>query len=83
MKSLLFINGDMMPASVGASSTTHWSDYFYTNIPGSGESLRGVLSGGLANTGAPAGFGCSNSGNAPSATSAAIGSRLCFLPEGV
>ena len=83
MKSLLFINGDMMPASVGASSTTHWSDYFYTNIPGSGESLRGVLSGGAATDGATAGFGYSHANGAPSYASTHIGSRLCFLPEGV
>jgi len=83
MKSLLFINGDMMPASVGASSTTHWSDYFYINIPGSGESLRGVLSGGYANYGAAAGFGYSDTLYVPSNATAYVGSRLCYMPEGV
>ena len=65
----------------GASSSTYWSDYFYTNTPSNGESLRGVLSGGIANTGARAGFGYSRTLYEPSITSALIGSRLCFLTE--
>ena len=83
IKSLLFENGDIMPASVGASATTYWSDYFYTSIPGTGESLRGVLSGGYASAGAYAGFGYSYTNSAPSTTLTTLGSRLCFLPEGV
>jgi hypothetical protein len=83
IKSLLFINGDIMPSTIGASSTTYWSDYLYQNIPASGEVLRGVLSGGSADYGATAGFGCSYTNRVPSNTHSAIGSRLCFLPEGV
>ena len=65
----------------GASSSTYWSDYFYTSIPSSGESLRGVRSGGAANNGARAGFGCSSTSHEPSATNTNVGSRLCFLTE--
>ena len=35
-------DGDIMPLAVGAGSTTFFCDYFYTNIPASGESERGV-----------------------------------------
>jgi hypothetical protein len=83
VKSLLFVNGNIMPATVGGSSTTYWSDYFYTDLPSTGESLRGVLSGGPASTGAISGFGCSFTSYAPSNTTSYFGSRLCFLPEGV
>ena len=80
VKSLVFgEQGDIMPAAVGAGSTTYWSDYHYTNIP-TAEALRGVLFGGNANGGALAGFGSAYSLLAPSYTSADIGSRLCFIP---
>lgn len=73
--------GENMPADVGAGSTTYFADYFYTNIPGSGEALRGVLFGGHAFHGASAGFGYAYTYYAPSYTITYIGSRLCFLPE--
>ena len=38
---------------------------------------EGVLTGGNANNGANAGFGCSNTNNAPSNSNANIGSQLC------
>lgn len=72
--------GENMPADVGGSSTTYFADYFYTNIPASGEALRGVLFGGIASNGASAGFGCASTTNAPSNTDTTVGSRLCFLP---
>jgi hypothetical protein len=72
--------GENMPKLVGASSTTYFSDYFYTNIPSSGEALRGVLFGGSAHNGASAGCGCAAANNAPSLTYSAVGSRLCFIP---
>jgi len=71
--------GEIMPLSVGGSSTTYMSDYFYTSIPSSGVSQRGVLFGGAANGGANAGFGAANTAYSPSYTTAYIGSRLCFL----
>lgn len=72
--------GEIMPSVVGGSSTTYFCDYHYTNIPAT-ETLRGVLFGGNANSGANAGFGSAYSYYAPSKTSAHIGSRLCFIPE--
>lgn len=81
VKDILFDGGDMMPAvAAGSSATKDFSDYFYTSIPDSGESLRGVLFGGLANYGAHAGFACAHTANAPSYTNATVGSRLCFIP---
>jgi hypothetical protein len=72
--------GENMPKAVGASSTTYFSDYFYTNIPATGEALRGVLFGGAAYDGAHAGFVCALTHTAPSNANTFIGSRLCFIP---
>lgn len=75
-------HGEMMPKTVGggASSSTYVGDYFYTNIPSSGEATRGVLFGGYANHGASAGFAYASTYRAPTSTHADIGSRLCFIP---
>ena len=72
--------GENMPAEVGASSTTYFADYFYTSLPTTGESQRGVLFGGAASHGAAAGFSCAYTLTAASGTAAHFGSRLCFLP---
>lgn len=74
-------DGDIMPLAVGAGSTTYFCDYFYTNIPSSGESERGVLFGGSAHYGASAGFVCARTSNTPAAALAYFGSRLCFDPQ--
>lgn len=71
--------GEMMPLTVGASSTTYMCDYFYTSIPASGVAQRGVLFGGYAYYGATAGVGCSNANPAATYANANIGSRLCYL----
>lgn len=73
-------DGEIMPLAVGGGSTTYFCDYFYTNIPSSGESERGVLFGGYANDGAAAGFVYATA-NAATAAIALIGSRLCFDPQ--
>jgi hypothetical protein len=71
--------GENMPKiATGASSVTYFSDYFYTNIPNSGEAMRGVLFGGGAYYGAYAGFGSGASGVAASATNTNISSQLCL-----
>lgn len=81
MKEIAFgENGDMTPNAIGGSSTTFFCDYFYTSIPGSESSIRGLLFGGSANNGAFAGFGFANSLSAPSNAAAVVGSRLCFIP---
>ena len=71
--------GEIMPSAVGGGSSTYLCDYHDTNIPTS-VTLRGVLFGGGARYGAACGFVCANSSDAPSYTSAHIGSRLCFIP---
>lgn len=70
--------GEIMPLSVGGGSTTYFCDYFYTSIPSSGTSTRGVLFCGPANSGACAGFVCAYTLSSPSSTAAPIGSRLCY-----
>lgn len=71
-------HGEIMPSAVGAGSTTYFCDYFYTSIPSSGVSERGVLFGGTADNGASAGFVFAYTHYAASITSAAFGSRLCY-----
>ena len=74
-------DGEIMPLAVGGGSTTYFCDYFYTNIPTSGESERGVLFGGYAIHGAIAGFVCANTNYTATTAYAYIGSRLCFDPQ--
>ena len=74
-------DGEIMPLAVGGGSTTYFCDYFYTNIPTSGESERGVLFGGHAANGASAGFVSAYTHYAATTASANIGSRLCFDPQ--
>lgn len=81
VKSVIFgEGGEIIPDVVGGGSTTYFCDYHYTNIPSSGEVLRGVLFGGHAYYGAIAGLASASSTNAPSRASANFGSRLCFIP---
>ena len=74
-------DGEIMPLEVGGGSTTYFCDYFYTNIPSSGEAERGVLFGGFATLGAAAGLVCAGTANAPTYANAYVGSRLCFDPQ--
>lgn len=74
-------DGEIMPLEVGAGSTTYFCDYFYTSIPASGVSERGVLFGGAADYGALAGFVFANSYYTAASAYASIGSRLCFFPQ--
>lgn len=80
-KMILGEDGEIMPLEVGAGSTTYFCDYFYTNIPASGVSERGVLFGGYAYYGALAGFVSAATSATATATAAYIGSRLCFYPQ--
>lgn len=82
VKDILFDDGEMLSTvTTGSSSTKDFSDYFYTNIPASGESLRGVLFGGSADYGAYAGFAFSYTKHVPTETSTYLGSRLCYIPN--
>lgn len=73
--------GEIMPLAVGGGSTTYFCDYFYTNIPASGTSERGVLFGGTAYNGAYAGFVYACAYYTASYANALVGSRLCFIPQ--
>jgi hypothetical protein len=71
--------GENMPKTVGASSNTYFSDYFYRYI-WDYEVMVGVLLGGRANYGAYAGFVCASTYVVPSYADTHVGSRLCFIP---
>ena len=77
---LLGESGDIMPLLLGASSTTYFSVYFYTSLPATGESQRGVRFGGSSYSGSLAGLVFASTHRGPSSAHASIGSRLCFLP---
>lgn len=80
-KLILGEHGEIMPLEVGGGSTTYFCDYFYTNIPSSGVSERGVLFGGYATYGTYAGFVSAYTHYTASYASAYFGSRLCFYPQ--
>ena len=82
VKEVLFgLGGEILPKVAGGGSTTYFCDNHYTNIPTSGEALRGLLFGGHAITSATAGLACAYSNTAPKLTNTHIGSRLCFIPQ--
>ena len=82
IKEVLFgVGGEILPKLVGGGSTTYFCDNYYTNIPKSGESLRGLLFGGSAGRGAGAGLAYASSHYTPSYAGTAVGSRLCFIPS--
>jgi len=72
--------GENMCTAIGGSSSTYMADYFYTSIPASGTETRGLLFGGRANGDADDGLAYAYSAYTPSGASAAVGSRLCFIP---
>lgn len=80
-KLILGEHGEIMPLEVGGGSTTYFCDYFYTNIPSSGVSERGVLFGGSAAAGTNAGFVSAITDYTAAHAHASIGSRLCFYPQ--
>lgn len=73
-------HGENMPSKANGSATTYFADYFYTAIPSSGESMRGVCFGGRAGDGSYCGLSCANADASASSTFASVGSRLCFIP---
>lgn len=80
-KLILGEHGEIMPLEVGGGSTTYFCDYFYTNIPSSGVSERGVLFGGTASVGTHAGFVFAATNTTATYAHASFGSRLCFYPQ--
>lgn len=83
VKEILFDpNGNIMPKTLGASSTTYYCDYYNHNIRAQLQNtISGVYFGGAAYRGAYCGFACANAIYAPLATYAYVGSRLCFYPS--
>lgn len=73
-------NGDITPNAVGGSSSTFFCDYFFTSVPSSGSSIRGLVFGGHGSYRALSGFCSAYSRNIPSYTTSNFGSRLCFIP---
>ena len=69
---------DLLPSSIGGSSSTYFSDYYWVNIA---TGLWGALRGGRAYNGATDGLGCVYPNVRFSDTSTNIGSRLCFIPS--
>lgn len=69
--------GDITAKTGGGSANTYYHDYHYGNIGST--SLRGLLFGGVTNSGANAGLVCSYSYHVPTLTHPAVGSRLCFV----
>jgi hypothetical protein len=74
--------GENMPeVATGASSTTYFLDYFHTDIPNSGEAMRGCVFGGLSHYFTDAGIACTGTHRVPSFKIENLGTRLCFIPE--
>jgi hypothetical protein len=73
MKTSLF--PDLLPASVGGSSTTHFCDYFYAPALASG--WMALISGGAADSGGIAGAFCAYTHYAASYARTSVGGRLC------
>jgi hypothetical protein len=71
---------DLIPeiTSSSADSATYWCDYFYVNVPPTGQLL---FWGGSANTGPQAGLGFAHSHSAFSASNAIFGARLAYYGE--
>lgn len=76
-KTLIFgVKGEIIASEVGGSSGSYWFDYHYTGNTG----IRALLFGGDASGGAGDGLAYSDSSDAPSRSTASVGSRLCFIP---
>lgn len=77
-------NGDIVPSvTTGASATTYWCDYNYPFRPASGEILRAAYSSGALANGVNTGLAVFYGDILPSAGLPNLGSRLCYMPEGV
>lgn len=85
IKSIYFgNNGDLICTAIPGSSTSYYCDYWYgASLPSSGVSLRALPFGGIAHSGARAGFVYGRSNDGPGDVHAAFGSRLCFIPNTV
>lgn len=82
ISNIIFGNeGDLIASEVGGSSSTRWTDYYYTTIPGSGTYLYGVLFGGNSNSYTNGGLMTTTTVSVPGRAATDIGSRLCYIPQ--
>ena len=79
-KKLILNKLAMVPAEVGASASTYYADYLYTD-PANYHGLKVRLAGGNANDGAAAGAAYSSTRNAASRSTARISAPLCVFAE--
>lgn len=77
-KAIIQPNADIIPREASGSSSTYFCDNFYTSLPASGTSWRGLLLCGGAYSGASAGLAYVLSNGAASNATAYFGSRLCY-----
>lgn len=70
--------GEIIPKTVGGSSSTFFCDYHHTN---QSNGLFGLLFGGSAYRGSSCGLADASSSDVPSYADSNIGSRLCFHPS--
>ena len=81
VKEIIFgTEGDVIPSAVGGNSSGYFADYLTTSTPTT-TTLRSIAFGGHSAHGAQVGLCCVNTHVAPTAPSAAIGTRLCFIPK--
>lgn len=69
-----------LPTEVGATASTYFADYFYTNATAS-QGLGVRFAGGNADDGTNAGSSRTNTGNAATNTAANVSVPLCFFDE--
>ena len=83
IKSLLLGKGLCnIPYYTGVSDNTYHCDYYWTNIPDTGTSLRGLLVGGNAGDRVNDGLTYTYTYYEPTRAGQSFGTRLCFVPEG-
>lgn len=70
----------MLPTEVGASPSTYFSDYFYTNAASS-QGFRCRLAGSYANAGTNAGASYTHSHTAVTYAHADVSAPLCYFKE--
>ena len=79
-KKLILNKLAMLPAQVGASVSTYYADYLYTD-PANYHGLKVRLAGGCAASGTDAGAACSSTNSAASNSDAHISAPLCVFAE--
>lgn len=74
-------NADILPSVVGGSSSTYYTDSFFTDADEGGSGLRGVRFSGPAHYGSYVGFVFAGALYALTVMGSDYGSRLCYIPD--